>query len=141
MPSYELEPEVAGSLGPATCWDAAQKQITRLDFEFDDWLGDDLVTSTPVVLATARLCDAIADAGLTGVEFAPVTVSRSELFAELHGGELPAWVWLRVTGRREVDDFWTEVRRDLVVSERALAVARRFSLDRCIVRPASRAQE
>ena len=79
MTSYELEPEVAGGLGPATEWGSRPNEIARLDYQFDDWLGDDLVTTTPAVLATARVRDAILAAGLTGVDFAPVIVSRSEL--------------------------------------------------------------
>lgn len=111
-----------------------------LGYEFDDWLGDDLVTSTPVVLATARVRDAIREAGLTGVQFAPVTVTRSELLADLGGGELPEWAWLRPVGRADVDD-WSADRRGLVVSERAWELLRRLSLVRCDVTPVDSADE
>jgi hypothetical protein len=137
MTSFDLEPEVAGGLGPGTRWGAGPNEIVQLDYEFDDWLGDDLVTSTPVVLATARARDAIRAAGLTGVEFAPVTVSRSELFADLNDGDLPEWVWLRAVGEPGVDDFWTGGRSDLTVSERALTVLQPLALDHCIVTPTS----
>jgi hypothetical protein len=137
MTSFDLEPEVAGGLGPGTRWGSGPNEIAQLAYEFDDWLGDDLVTSTPVVLATARARDAILAAGLTGVEFAAVTVSRSELFTELNDGDLPEWVWLRAVGEPDVDDFWTGGRSDLTVSERALAVLRRLALNHCIVTPTS----
>lgn len=136
MTSYALEPEVAGSLGPSTRFGAGVGEIVALGYAFDDWLGDDLVTSTPAVLATARVRDAIREAGLTGVQFAPVTVTRSELFDKLGGGDLPEWVWLRPVGRADVDDFWSADRRDLVVSERAFDLLQRFSLVHCEVTPA-----
>lgn len=135
MTSYVLRPEVAGGLGPGTRWGVGPDEIVQVDYQFDDWLGDDLVTSTPVTLATAGARDAILEAGLTGVEFAPGTVSRSELFAELNGGELPEWTWLRPTGEPGVDDFWTDGHGDLTVSERALSVLERFALNHCIVTP------
>jgi hypothetical protein len=138
--SYELEPEVAGGLGPATEWGSRPNEIARLDYEFDDWLGDDLVTTTPAVLATARVRDAILAAGLTGVDFAPVIVSRSELFEELNGGELPEWTWLRPVGRPNHDDFWAEGRSDLTASGRALEVLRTFQLEHCIVTPVQRVE-
>lgn len=142
MTSYQLAPEVAGGLGPATVFDqsAVPWRITRLEYRFDDWLGDDLVTSTPAVLATVRVRDAIRDAGLTGVQFAPVTVTRSELFDDLGGGDLPEWVWLLPVGRTDVDDFWSADRRDLVVSERALVLLQRFNLVHCDVTPAASGQ-
>ncbi|GIG36259.1 hypothetical protein [Cellulomonas pakistanensis] len=135
MTSYELEPEVAGGLGPGTEWGPGRREITRLDYEFDDWLGDDLVTSTPVTLATARVRDAIVDAGLTGVAFAPVIVSRSDLFAELNDRELPEWAWLRAVGHAGRDDAWSGRRGTLTVSDRALALLQQFTLDRCVVTP------
>lgn len=135
MRSYELEPEVAGSLGPGTEWGPGRREITRLDYEFDDWLGDDLVTSTPVTLATTRVRDAVLAAGLAGVEFAPVIVSRSDMFEELDGGDLPAWVWLRPVGRPGIDDAWAGCRSRLTVSERMFTVLRQFTLERCIVTP------
>ena len=110
-------------------------------YEFDDWLGDDLVTSTPAVLATARVRDAIGAAGLTGVQFAPVTVTRSELFADLGGGDLPERAWLRPGGRADLDDFWSVDRRDLVVSERAWELLRCFSLVHCDVTPVAAADK
>jgi hypothetical protein len=124
-------------LGPEPRWGAGPNEITQLAYEFDDWLGDDLVTSTPVVLATARARDAIRAAGLTGVEFAPVTVGRSELFTDLNDGDLPEWVWLRAVGEPGVDDVWTGGRSDLTVSERALSVLQQLALNHCIVTPTS----
>lgn len=82
MTSYELELDVAGSPGPGTQWGDSAAEIRRLNYEFDGWLGDDLVTSTPVTIVTTRVRDAIAAAGPTGAEFADVLVTRSEQFED-----------------------------------------------------------
>ena len=80
MTSYQLEPEVAGGFGQATVIDTpvTPNVVTQLEYEFDGWLGDELVEFITVHLVTLRVRDALVDAGATGIQFAPVTVSRSE---------------------------------------------------------------
>lgn len=135
MTSYELELEVAGSPGPGTQWGSTRSEITRLNYEFDGWLGDDLVTSTPVTIATTRVRDAIIAAGLTGVEFADVLVTRSEEFDDVMGTDavLPEWVWLRPVGTPGEDDAWAGRWNRLTVGERMYTLLQQFNLNHCIV--------
>ncbi|GIG36257.1 hypothetical protein [Cellulomonas pakistanensis] len=135
--AYQLEPEVAGGFGDATVIDTSMTPnlVTRLEYEFDGWLGDELVEFITVHLVTARVRDAVVDAGLTGIRFAPVAVSRSERFDELHRGDLPEWVWMQVIGAPARDDAWIGARQLLTVSERMLAVLQRFPLAQCRVVP------
>lgn len=137
LPSYQLEPEVAGGFGDATVIDTSVSPnvVTQLEYEFDGWLGDELVEFITVHLVTTRVRDALLDAALTGIRFAPVTVSRSEQFHEVHTGELPEWVWMQVVGAPAHDDAWIGAGQMLTVSERMLAVLQRFSLNHCRVVP------
>lgn len=137
MTSYQLEPEVAGGFGDATVIDTSVSPnvVTRLDYEFDGWLGDELLEFITVHLVTIRVRDALVDAGLTGIRFAPVTVSQSEQFREVHTGDLPDWVWMQVLGAPDHDDAWIGAGQMLIVSERMLAVLERFPLDHCRITP------
>jgi len=135
MTSYELELDVAGSPGPGTQWGDSAAEIRRLNYEFDGWLGDDLVTSTPVTIVTTRVRDAIAAARLTGAEFADVLVTRSEQFEDVMGAdaELPEWVWLRPVGTPGQDDAWAGRWNRLTISERMYALLQQFNLNHCNV--------
>jgi uncharacterized repeat protein (TIGR02543 family) len=137
MTSYELDLEVAGGLGPGTRWGSRPNEITRLGYEFDGWLGDDLVTSVPVTIATTCVRDAITAAGLTGVEFADVLVTRSGEFDDVMGAdaELPEWVWLRPVGVPGRDDAWAGRWNRLTVSQRMYTLMQQFHLNHCIVTP------
>lgn len=49
-----LEPEVAGGIGPNSelhC-DDGKLVVTRLNYEFDGWLGDALLETTPCFIVT-----------------------------------------------------------------------------------------
>ena len=137
MTSYELELDIAGSPGPGTLWGESPAEIRRLNYEFDGWLGDDLVASTPVTISTTRVRDAVVAGGLTGVEFADVLVTRSQEFEDVLGAEveLPEWVWLRPVGTPGQDDAWAGRWNRLTVSERMLMLLQQFNLNRCIVTP------
>jgi hypothetical protein len=135
---YALEPEVAGGLGPGTILDTSVHPpvVSQLNYELEDWLGDDLVESFPCFLATERLRDAIVAEGLTGRAFAPVEVTVTPEFEESQPRRvLPPFVWLQPTGVAFQDDFaWTADWR-LLVSARTLHLLQRFELRACEVQP------
>jgi hypothetical protein len=136
MTSYELSPDVAGGLGPATEWESATPDVvTSLEFEFAGWDGDDLVASFPVTLATARLREAVEASGLTGITFAPVLVSRWPEYDESNQPDLPQWYRLQPVGTPEVDDAWTGRKMYLTVSERMLQLLQRFDIKDCEITP------
>lgn len=147
MKFYTLKPEVPGSIfGETSIIDISVEPINiiRLDFRFDGWLGDDLLTSTPAYIVTKRLKDALLEINPTGVEFAEMTTSKSEQFEEIYPNrQLPEFFWLKISGRAGVADFGLfdkakiivagkEMRGTrLTVSERVLDVMRSFKLDNC----------
>src|SRR6476660_6693817 len=131
-----LAPEVAGGWGERTVADTSTHppRVTALHYQFDGWLGDELLESFPCYIVTRRLAHALTAAGLSGFQLAPVEGSASELFAELYpGGRLPPFAWLQVGGVAGRDDFGMSPDHRLVVSDRALGVLRAGQLRHCEV--------
>ncbi len=77
-----IEPEVAGSLGEQAQIDNSffPPLIKNLNYEFEGWLGDDILESFPCYIVTEQLRKGIESEGLTGINFDEVLVSKSELF-------------------------------------------------------------
>jgi len=134
MPYYALEPEVAGHLGDHAVVDRSVHPpvVERLHYEFDGWLGDDLLESFPCFIVTKALRERLTQSGLSGCQFEDAEVSKSDLFEEIHPDrELPEFAWLKVLGRAGVDDFGLSPDHRLVVSQRALDALKSFKLDNC----------
>jgi hypothetical protein len=123
MKYYVIEPEVAGGFGERTLIDKSPgpMRVKSLHYQFDGWLGDELIESTPCFIVTRRLAREIEREHLTGVRFADVEVTTSDEFRELHPSlKLPEFVWLKVDGAPEKNDFGTTSDLNLIVSEQAL---------------------
>lgn len=134
---FLINPEVAGGLGENTVIhrNRVPPRVERLHYEFEDWLGDDLVESYPCFVVTLEMGERLARAELTGFVLRDVEVSTSDTFQELHPGRLPEFRWLDVDVTPGEDDFGLDERARLVVSEKALDVLRTSSLDHCAVAP------
>jgi len=131
-----LQPEVAGGLGERTVMDTTltPPRVKRLHYEFEGWLGDDLLESYPVFVLTRVMGERLRKAGLRGFTLREVDVSRSEVFEELHPQrELPAFEWLDVDGSPGGDDLGLDPQARLVASSRAMGVLRTGSLEQCLV--------
>lgn len=134
MKFYMLSPEVAGELGEHTRMDttAHPPVVTRLHYEFSDWLGDDLVESFPVFMISTATGERLARAGLSGFALADAETTLSPEAEELLEGQgLPAFRWLQITGRPGADDFGQTADARLVVSQRALDLLREGALNNC----------
>ena len=71
---------------------------------------------------------------------AEVNVTASPAFRELHPKvSIPAFVWLKVGGRAETDDFSLDHYLRLQSSERAIELLRRFDLEGCQIFDAAKA--
>jgi hypothetical protein len=123
---FVLTPEVAGGLGPHTVMDRSTHPptVSKLHYEFDGWLGDEIVESFPCILATESLTNRLRLEQVVGMEVADAEVSITDQFREVCPGvELPRFVWLKATGCAGVDDnIAIGPRFRLVVSERVLRV-------------------
>lgn len=151
MPLYMLKPEVAGQKGDATVianldelrsGAALYPNVTKLEYEFYGWLGDELLETFPCFVVTSDLAESIKASGLSGAEFLPVHITKSDFFIEAHDRELPAFVRLMPTGRVLVDangavqswsgeDFNLAQRAELVVTDEGMSVLRRHRIGHC----------
>jgi len=119
---FAIEPEVAGGLGRDTVLDRSTHPpvVTKLHYEFQGWLGDEVVESFPCYLISTRLRDVIKKSRFSGVKFSDATVTTSPEFQQLHpDATLPEFVWLQVVGKPGKDDFGISADHRLVASERA----------------------
>ncbi|WP_062787080.1 hypothetical protein [Novosphingobium capsulatum] len=135
---FFIEPEVAGGIGGNSDWhrEDGKMVVTRLNYEFDGWLGDALLETTPCFIVTHDARQLIERAALTGVSFSDVEVTRSGLFTDLYGDKaLPHFWWMNVQGKPEADDFGMASDLRLVASERALSILRQAGLAHAEIEP------
>ena len=126
-----IEPEVAGGLGPETVIDNSVHTpiVSKLHYQFDGWLGDDILESFPCYIVTDTLKKGLEESDLSGFAFSEVLVTTSSTFEELHPGtELPAFHWLKVTGI-DTNDFWIASDHRLVASVKAIEILRSYNID------------
>jgi hypothetical protein len=137
MRFYRLDPEVAGGWGPNTEFTRTPGEpvvVHRFHYQFDGWLGDELLESSPCFIVTQRLAEELQKHRLSGYELKAVEISTSEQFHELYPDrELPVFAWLYITGTAGIDDFGIDREGRLVVSEKAIGVLKTMRLDHCEV--------
>jgi hypothetical protein len=134
---HVLEPEVAGEIGQSTVIDhlTTPPSVSRLEYHFTTWLGDELLEAYPCFIISQRLQSALQSFAGTGYTFADVIITRSQQFDELTNGiQLPQFSWLKIHGRAGVDDAGTSKKGCLVVSDRLLNLLRHFSIFNCLIR-------
>ncbi len=150
---YAINAEVAGGLGPATVianmedlrsGQASKPIVTRLEYVFDDWLGDDLVESTPCYLVTKWLASRMK--ALSGFRVDTPITSTSELYTDIRDdAPLPEFLWLRPEGEVRISaevvlgwsghDLCQSQDGLLIVTEAALRVLRGGRLEHAIITP------
>jgi hypothetical protein len=136
MKYFYLEPEVAGGLGPGTLMDTSTHppKISKLNYQFDDWLGDALLETFPCFIITQEGRRVIEEQRFTGVRFEDVEITKSDLFQDLCSDRsLPEFNWLRVLGRAAEDDFGISIDHRLVVSERVLEILKKLGISNALV--------
>jgi putative NADH-flavin reductase len=138
VPFFLLNPEVAGGWGPHTEADRSTHPpvVTRMHYEFQGWLGDDLLTTFPEFVVIEPLAAALERSNLSGFRLADMEISAGDGWEELNQGRaLPHCRWLKVVQRAGSADFGLTELAHLVVSDQALELLRRFSLQTCEVSP------
>jgi hypothetical protein len=137
---FILEPEVAGGWGDRTEYVPRSGNlplVTRLDYEFFGWLGDELLGSSSYFIVTEQLKKTMEKYHGTGYSFSDVIISKSEVFLEeFPGMKLPPFVWLKIHGVAMVDDVGMGPRGRLVVSEEMLKEMKKHKLDYCSIKKA-----
>lgn len=137
MSHYILDPEVPGELGSKTKLDTSTHppRVSYLNFELDNWFGDDLFQSFPCFVVTNRLRQEIESIKATGVKFGKLELTLSDNFKALYPTKsVPDCSWLIIAGKAGKDDFGLSSDYRLVVSERIFAVLKGFQLNNCDVK-------
>jgi len=127
-----IEPEVAGNLGKETELDSSvfPPDVKKLHYEFDGWLGDDLLESFPCYIVTNSLRENIENNKFTGISFHDVIISKSETFLELYPNrELPTFYWAKIKGKAYKDDFFITEENILAISERVYLILKKHKIN------------
>ncbi len=128
-----MKPEPSGHPGDETVVLAPgpPPRIESLHYEFDWWLGDDLVGAYPFFLVTERLRRALEALDTpTGFGWDEVKVTVSPFFLQTNPGRsLPRFFWLKVVGKPATDDIGLSKQSALIVSGRVLTVLLGFCLE------------
>ncbi|MBK9529896.1 MAG: hypothetical protein IPO41_16640 [Acidobacteria bacterium] len=154
---FLLAPEVAGGFGDKTVIANQERlkqgldkrpDVTHLEYVFEDWLGDELLTSTPCYILTEPLAAKVRMSDLQGFDLSPLEVSTSAVFSQLHpkGLSLPEFVSLRPSGQAIIgpeltvldwsgDDFCLGERGELVISTKCLRILNLGQLKNCEIIP------
>lgn len=122
---FYIEPEVSGGIGDNSIVDTSvhPPRVLKLHYQFDGWLGDDLLETFPCYIISSSLAKEIELAQLTGFILDDVEISKSKQFEELYPKkELPVFYWLKVTGKAGKDDFGISEDYRLIVSSKAINV-------------------
>lgn len=114
-----IEPEVSGELGESTELDNSVHPpiVKKLHYEFEGWLGNDMIESFPCYLVTENLRRDIEKKGFSGINFSDVIITVSEEFKDLYPTRtLPNFYWMKIEGKEGVDDFGLSEDYRLVIS-------------------------
>ena len=132
--AYILEPEVAGGWGDETEADTSchPPKVRKLSYEFEGWLGDELLESFPCFIISQNLANLIKNSCLTGYTLEAVKIIKSDNFLELHPDvELPHFHWFQVNGEVGLNDFAINNKHLLQVSEAAFNVLSQSNIGHC----------
>lgn len=136
MSFYQLSPEVAGGFGSNTQLNRTVHPpiVTRLHYEFEGWLGDDLLESFPCYIVTRQLADSLSTNALSGVTYKNVEITQSDVFMDLYPNrQLPEFVWIDITGIPGQNDFGLDDHSRLIVSESVMAILRSYKISHCAI--------
>lgn len=104
--------------------------VKYLHYEFDGWMGNDILESFPCYIVTEQLRKDIESETLTGITFDIVLVSKSDTFLELYPNkELPIFFWAKINGEPYKDDFFITEKNALAISEKAYSLLKDFNID------------
>ncbi|WP_254660830.1 hypothetical protein [Bacillus sp. FJAT-27225] len=117
-------------------------KVKFLHYEFDGWLGDELVESTPAFIVSSRLAEGLKQSEFKGFTLQDCLVTASDEFEELYPDiELPNFVRFIPQGTVELEgeqfknwsghDFCLSAKGELVVTEKALAFLNNYSINNC----------
>ncbi|WP_106495643.1 hypothetical protein [Lentibacillus sp. Marseille-P4043] len=152
MKLYFLEPEVSGGHGNKTLYgtdeDVEKKGISGkvkfLHYEFEGWLGDDILESAPAFIITSDLADELKKSELKDYRIEKCLVTTSDEFKELYPNKkIPSFVRFIPLGTVEIEGvqyknwsghhFCLSPKGELVLTQNAIDLLKKFSIQNCDV--------
>jgi hypothetical protein len=138
MTYYAIEPEVPGTLGDGATFDYSQVpyKLITLEYIFDCFPKDDLITAHPAFLVTTGLQEALEEINITGVEFQNIKTGASDFFTELHGQcSVPKYNWMKIIGQAGIDDAGIHPGppSTLIISDRVLNCLQGFEISNAVI--------
>lgn len=84
------------------------KTVINLHIDLEDWLGDDLMECNSCYIITEQLKNELDNTEYTGFEFDDIEITLGEYFKENYNlkKDLPNFYWLKVIGKKDVDDLY-----------------------------------
>lgn len=82
--------------------------VTKLEYLFDDWQGDDLIKSFPCYLVSSELAIKLNQARLPGYRLKECSITTSETliaFTQVASPQQADFKWLQITGEAGTDDI------------------------------------
>ncbi len=150
MDFIQIVPEKISALGNRTVFSGAdQSQIENLHIQLENWQGGHLMEISSCFVVTRPLAEVLRKSDFTGFEITGLQLNKARCFAGNYssGISLPAFHWLKVTGKAGKDDFSVDPSNGrLTLSARAFTqLSGAFSLrrlsDEKAASPATSAQE
>ncbi|SFB99533.1 hypothetical protein SAMN05443252_101365 [Bacillus sp. OV322] len=148
---YFLEPEVSGGHGEYTIYgtddeiatEGISGKVKYLHYEFEGWLGDDLLESTPAFIVSSVLVTELKNCDFIDYRLEECLITTTD---EMYPNkEIPAFSRFIPLGKIEVEgenfknwsghQFCLSPKGELVVTQKALDFLKRFSLDNCFITP------
>ncbi|MED1608082.1 hypothetical protein P4U90_22455 [Cytobacillus kochii] len=149
---YFLEPEVSGGHGEDTIYGTEEEITTKgisgkvkfSHYEFEGWLGDDLLESTPAFIVSSKLGAELENSDFIDYKLEECLITTSDEFKEMYPDiEIPAFSRFIPLGKIEVEEdhfknwsghhFSLSSKGELVVTQEALDFLNRFSIDNCFI--------
>lgn len=151
---YFLEPEVSGGHGEYTIYgteddiatEGISGKVKYLHYEFEGWLGDDLLESTPAFIVSSILETELENSDFIGYKLEECLITTSDEFKEMYPNkEIPTFSRFIPLGKIEVEGenfknwsghhFCLSPKGKLVVTQEALDFLKRVSIDNCYITP------
>lgn len=147
---YFLEPEVSGGHGEQTIYGTDEKvakegvsgKIKFLHYEFEGWLGDDLLESTPAFIISSYLENELRKSSIKDFKLEKCLITISDTFIEQYPNkEIPAFTRFIPLGTVELEGtsfknwsghhFCLTAKGELVVTQQAFNLLEKFSMSHC----------
>jgi hypothetical protein len=123
MKTYNIiQPEVVVGIGENTEFEEKTPPfltLKKLHINLEDWLGDDLMECHPAYIVTETLKIGLENSNFSGFTFQNMEVTKDEYFDNNYQQKksLPIFYWMKVDGKKDVDDLFIGDAKSLLINE------------------------